>query len=92
MHTPRANRLNKALRESYDLEVDLSSDIADLRDLMKLYEGKRNSVVNAMGGEALQHSPDYAKFYLISETVRMFLREIAPRRMSSRKSSQKEKK
>jgi len=85
MHTPKADLLNKALKESFDIEVDLTADLADLRSLMALYVGKRDAVIMECGGSAPQWNAEYAKCYLISETVRMFLREIAPRRMSKKK-------
>lgn len=87
MQTPRANTLNKMLRDRFDLEVDLSSDLQSLRAVMEHYLGRRASILETQGEMAAVTSSEYSKAYLISETVRMYLREIAPKRMRKRKSN-----
>lgn len=90
MDTPKAISLNTALKDRFGIEVDFTADIELLRAIMEHYLDKRNAILAESGSMALVESPDYAKAFLITEAVRMFLREIAPRRMSKRKKTQGE--
>ena len=71
--------LNERLSRLYDINVDFS-DEGHLRKILEHYTNKREFILSERGEAAAINSSDYAKAVLISETVKMFLREIAPKR------------
>lgn len=75
--------LNSLLESRFGLTVD-TVDVNHLEDLVRHYGERRAMLISEMGeGPALQ-SPDYQKAVLISETARMILKEIRPKRTKRR--------
>jgi hypothetical protein len=83
-----ADKINDILRNRFEVEVDFTCTVDELRDLMGHYINRRESIVESIGNDAAIRSADYVKAHLISEAVRMFLREIAPRRINRTKRKQ----
>lgn len=84
-----SNQINEQLLRRFGLSVDFSMPAEDLLDVLRLYEDRCKSIALREGGGAAMQTSDYAKAYLITEAVRVFLREIAPRRMNKKKRNQK---
>ncbi|RYD68259.1 MAG: hypothetical protein EOP83_01200 [Verrucomicrobiaceae bacterium] len=61
------------------------STFEHLVDIRNLYETKRKVFLATMGEAEAMKSPNYAKAVLISEAVRILIREIAPKRLKKRK-------
>ena len=80
-----AQQINAILRERFEVEIDFTSSVDELRFLMNHYKDRRESIVEQQGTDAAVRSADYVKSHLITEAVRIFLREIAPRRMNKAK-------
>jgi len=79
------NQINDVLRSRFGVEINFSCNLDDLCDLMEHYVDRRELIVNSMGNDAAIRNADYAKSHLISEAVRMYLREIAPKRLNKTK-------
>ena len=77
--------LNERLARQFGVSIDLGSDDAHLRHVLEHYTAKREMIIAEQGEVAAMDDPDYAKAVLISETVRLFLREIAPKRTRRKK-------
>ncbi len=82
-------RLNKLVEDRYGIDLlpyaDQPSHVADVMDY---YVEKREFLKQSLGENAIQHSGEYVRAYLISEAARMLLREIAPKRINKRKGQQ----
>jgi hypothetical protein len=76
--------LNERLSRQYGVSIDLASDEDHLRHILEHYNSKREIMIFQQG-EMATSDPDYAKAVLISETVRLLLREIAPKRSRRKK-------
>lgn len=77
--------LNERMSRQFGVSIDLAADEDHLRRVMEHYDTKRKDLIFLKGeAEALNES-DYAKAVMISETVRMLLREIAPKRKRRKK-------
>jgi hypothetical protein len=76
--------LNERLDRQYGISIDLASDIDHLKKVLEHYSIKREMILSKNGELAAMHNQDYAKAVLITETVKMFLREIAPKRTRKR--------
>lgn len=81
----RADQINDILRGRFGVEVDFTSTEEELRDLMDHYASRRESIVEQLGNDAAVQSFEYAKSHLITEAVRIYLREIAPRRLNKKR-------
>lgn len=81
MNAPKAMKLNAMLKDRFGIEVDFSSDLPYLRAVMEHYSNRRDALLESIGANAPVTSSEYTKSLLIVETIRMYLREIAPRRM-----------
>jgi hypothetical protein len=77
--------LNERLARQYGVSLDLATDVDHLRYILEHYTAKREVILAQKGETAGMQDPDYAKAVLISETVRLFLREIAPKRSRKKK-------
>lgn len=75
-------QINAILLKRFGVEIDFSSSSKDLRDLMEHYIDKREALVRDHGNNVVISSAEYVKSHLITEAVRIFLREIAPRRIN----------
>jgi len=75
--------LNERLARQYGVSIDLASDAGHLRQILEHYYSKRE-VMLFQQGEQATNDPDYAKAVLISETAKLLLREIAPKRRKKR--------
>ena len=83
-----ARALNKLLKERYDIDLLGFVDHDHIMSVYEHYMGKRQSMRQTLGESVMSQSPEYSKVYLITETARQILREIAPRR-SKKKSKKK---
>lgn len=77
--------LNERLSHQYGIEVNFSSDVTHLKRVLEHYDTKRAFLLNESGEVFALSNPEYAKAVLISEAVRMYLREIAPKRIRRKK-------
>ncbi len=78
--TAKLTRLNDQLDQLFGLRIDYDSTNAHLRQVFEHYREMRTALLHYHGIAGLQNNPQYAKAILISEAVRLFLREIAPKR------------
>lgn len=72
--------INRLLESRFGLQVGLSS-FEHLVEIREHYDAKRRLMIKTMGEAQAMRSPEYAKAILISEAVRLMLREIAPKRV-----------
>lgn len=79
-----AKRLNERLENLFNLSIDFDGDIEHLEEVMGHYLGKRIDIIESNGEEG-RASSDYTKAVLISESVRLVLREISPKRVRKSK-------
>lgn len=76
--------MNKLLESRFGIRVEMS-DADHLAEVATHYEQKRNLLIRTMGECQAMQSPEYAKAVLISEAIRVLLREIAPKRARRKK-------
>jgi hypothetical protein len=76
--------INRLLESRFGLRVDGGS-VEHLLDVLHLYDGKRDVLIKTLGEAQAIKTSEYAKAVLISEAVRMMIREIAPKRLQKRK-------
>lgn len=70
------------MESRFGLQIDFeNSSLAHLGEVCRLYDERRAMMLDRLGESHALASPDYAKAVLVSEAIRMFLREIAPRRL-----------
>ena len=77
--------LNERLAHQFGLQIDFASDEQHLRQVLEHYHATREFILAEYGESAAMNDPNYAKAVLISEAVRMYLREIAPKRIRRKK-------
>lgn len=77
--------LREQLERRYDLSLDFNSTEDDLKRIYEHYKAKRQTILVKEGEAAALGNSTYAKSVLISETVRLYLREIAPKRPRTNK-------
>lgn len=77
--------LNERLAHQHGVQIDFASDEQHLRQVLEHYHAKREFILAEHGETAAINDPNYAKAVLISEAVRMYLREIAPKRIRRKK-------
>ncbi len=77
MKSHKLQKLNEALTSQFGIELDFNSSIEHLVGVMSLYDDKKRGLM--MEGKDVT-DPDYAKAVLIAEAVRIYLKEIAPKR------------
>ncbi len=76
----KINPLVEKLSSQYDVALNFDYSEADLKSIMEYYDSKKNFI------SFLKESTDidkyeYTKAFLIREAIRMYLREIAPKRI-----------
>lgn len=76
--------MNTLLESRFGVRVEMGP-FEHLVDIRNLYETKRKVFLATMGESAALKSPEYAKAVLISEAVRILIREIAPKRIKKRR-------
>lgn len=69
------DKLNKIINESFGFEIDFNSSPEHLLDVYRHYSDKREALSKEM-----RFDEQYKKAVLVAETVRVYLREIAPKR------------
>lgn len=84
--TRKLDRLNNALELRFGLRLDFD-DVEHLSEVYKHYWFKREQILREHGEIGTLSNRDYAKAVLISETIHLLLREIAPKRLKKRKKS-----
>ena len=70
--------LSERLVRQHGVELNLASDEEHLKRVLAHYSSKKEFMFSEDGPAAFS-DPNYAKAVLISETVRLLLREIAPK-------------
>ncbi len=80
-----SKQVNKALQERFGIEVDFTSNPADLAELFEHYRFRKEQIVLREGGGEAMKTLEFAKAHLICEAIRIFLKEIAPRRMKKKR-------
>jgi hypothetical protein len=83
-HLRKVEPINRLLESRFGLRVT-SSSLDHLVEVRNHYDAKRNHLLSALGETQAMASPEYAKAVLISEAVRMIIREIAPKRIKKRR-------
>jgi hypothetical protein len=76
--------INTLLESRFGLRVEPST-FEHLVDVREHYDAKRRKFVETMGEAAAMANPEYAKCVLITEAVRLLLKEIAPKRLRKKK-------
>lgn len=83
-NAPKVKRLNEMLQKRFDLQINFAADPDHLREVMEHYDAKREAILSH-DSDAAFSNPEYTKAVLISEAVKTFLREIAPKRLRKKK-------
>lgn len=76
--------INRVLESRFGIRVEIT-DIDHLVDVCEHYDRRRQLLVDTMGEYAAMQHSDYAKSVMISEAIRIALREIAPRRIRKKR-------
>jgi hypothetical protein len=71
--------INRLLETRFGLRLE-AGPVSHFEMVLKHYEDKRRMYINHFGETQALDLPDYAKAVLISEGIRLVLREIAPKR------------
>jgi hypothetical protein len=71
----KIKKLNKSLNEQFGIEINFDASRDHLVDVMTHYGEKKKSL--AMEGRL---DAEYSKSVLISESIKLYLKEIAPKR------------
>ena len=72
------------LGQMYGITLDWSCSDADLRGVMEHYESKRQFALNE-GASYHNVNAEYTKYVLITEAIRLYLIEIAPKRKKTQR-------
>lgn len=80
----KLGKLVSLLGQMYGIQLDWSCSNAELRGVMEHYESKRNFALNE-GAAYHNANAEYTKYVLISEAIRLFLAEIAPKRKKTQR-------
>ncbi len=74
-------RLNNILKERYDLDlIQANHDPDSLVAIYEHYNSQTSYLRRMLGESAVRTSHQYSKAYLVAETAKLLLREIAPKR------------
>lgn len=76
--------INRLLESRYGIRVELGS-FEHLLSVRDLYDSKRQQFIATLGEAQALQTAEYNKAVLISEAVRLLLREIAPRRIKRKR-------
>lgn len=79
----KLDKISQLLNTMYGIQLDWSCSDEQLRDMMEHYKQKRLSVLAESSN--VNVNPEYTKFVLITEAIRLFLTEIAPKRRKTRR-------
>lgn len=78
----RLHQVLHTLKSVHGTELDLeNSELSDLESMRESSEIIKNSIVNESRFNTYNSNPEYAKHMLIMEAVRLYLTEIAPKRL-----------
>lgn len=75
----RLGKLEDLLKQLYGIQLDWSCSEAELQEVLEHYEGKRAFTLTENSAYGMANA-EYTKFVLITEAIRLFLTEIAPKR------------
>ena len=78
--------LLKILESAYGLTVDLSAPIPEL---ISIHDKCKDYTTKVFEDSNIGTDPEYGKALLIQESIRMFLSEIAPKRINRKNSETK---
>lgn len=79
-------RLLKILESTYGITIDLSAPINELIDV---HDECKSYTARVFENSNIGTDPEYGKALLIQESIRMFLSEIAPKRINRQKAEKK---
>lgn len=79
-------RLLKILESTYGVTVDFSAPIGDL---IAVHDECKDYTTRMFENSNIGTDPEYNKAFLIQESIRMFLREIAPKRINRKNAENK---
>ncbi len=80
----RIEPINRLLESRYGIRVEMGS-FEHLLSVRDLYDSKRQQYIATLGEAQALQTAEYNKAVLISEAVRLLLREIAPRRIKRKR-------
>jgi hypothetical protein len=80
----KLDKLTSLLSQMYGIQLDWSCSEADLRSVLEHYESKRNFALNE-GAAYHNANAEYTKYVLITEAIRVYLLEIAPKRKKTQR-------
>lgn len=80
----RFKMLNNMLAEMYGLQIDWNSGDDHLQAVMEHYWEKRSALTEQYYAGSSQDGSEYSKNVLIVEAIRIYLKEIAPRRIKKK--------
>lgn len=78
--------LNALLESRFGLRVELGP-VEHMQEVLNHYDEKRRLFLTTLGEAQAMQTQEYAKAVLISEALRMLLREIAPKRIKKKTKS-----
>jgi hypothetical protein len=83
-HLKKIEPINRLLESRFGIRIT-SASLDHLVEVRNHYDAKRNHLLSALGEAQAMLTPEYAKAVLISEAVRLIIREIAPKRIKKRR-------
>jgi hypothetical protein len=81
----KLDKLSKTLREVYEIEVDFGAPREDLVETHRYFSEQKHVLLQDGEFNKYFGNCDYSRAYLICEAIRIFLSEIAPKRMLHRR-------
>lgn len=79
----KLGKINQILRTKYGVEIDYSSP--ELEDSLYEMEDLKRNILAESHFNSYHANPHYVKLTLICEALRIYLKEIAPRRIRRKK-------
>lgn len=80
----KLNKLESLLEQLHGIKLDWTCTDAELQEILEHYDSKRSATLTE--GQAYDAGgADYSKFVLITEAIRIYLKEIAPKRRKQRR-------
>lgn len=76
----KIKKLEDILRESYGIEIDWESSTEDLLKSKNYYEVVKHKALMENNFNDYFENENYSKAFLITEAIRIFLSEVAPKR------------
>lgn len=77
-------KILKVLEESYGVSLDLNTSISDIQETYSQCSSIRNQIISESAFNSYHSNSEYQKCILIQEAIRLFLSEVAPKRLRRR--------